>query len=120
MRKNSLSQTFAHHHSFSTSGTRVKPLMRKRSSHPVNLSQVSSTATLSTPALVALRQRHRGKLKELSSEQASELIGTYLLPMFEAEKEGLADLTRSFTYGAGKPSLHQVWIFRFFFFWSIN
>jgi len=108
MRKNSLSQTFAHHHSFSTSGTRVKPLMRKRSSHPVNLSQVSSTATLSTPALVALRQRHRGKLKELSSEQASELIGTYLLPMFEAEKEGLADLTRSFTYGAGKPSLHPL------------
>lgn len=109
MRKNSLSQTFVsgHHHSFSSSGTRVKPLLRKRSSHPLNLSQVSSTATISTPALAALRERHRGKLKELNSEQAAQLIATYLLPMFEAEKEGLADFTRTVTYG-GKPSLHPL------------
>lgn len=109
MRKNSLSQSFvsSHHHSFSASASHIKPLLRKRSSHPVNLTQVS-TSTLSTPALTALRQRHRGKPKGFSPELASQLVASYLLPMFETEKEGATELTRSFTYGAGKLPLNPL------------
>ena len=89
MRNNSLSRSFssAHRHSLSLSTSQSKPILRKRSSHPVNVSRLSSAATLTTSVLAGLRQRVKITQSDLSPVQAAELISRYLLPMFEGERD---------------------------------
>lgn len=66
------------------------------------LTRSSSTSTLPTPSLSALRARSKAETRTPDPALASEVIKGYLLPMFEAEMQMRTDRVRSSGFGTSR------------------
>ena len=99
--KSSSYRSYGHHKSLSlplSPKPRTLPLKRK----VLNSSHSSSSSTVTSPRLTALRSRKNSVVSGTDPALASQVVTQYLIPMFETESQIRGDVSRSLLFGTSK------------------
>lgn len=92
---------YGHHKSLSLPlSPKARPIPLKRKA--LNSSHSSSSSTVTSPRLTALRSRKSSAVVSPDLNTASQVVTQYIIPMFEAESQIRGDISRSQLFGTSK------------------